>query len=96
MFELNSAQIELRARARELAEGEFAPAAAEVDRTEAYPWHHIERLREANFMGMTIPREYGGQGATYLDATLVVEEISKACGTCGRISVEANMGAIGA
>jgi len=96
MSELNQQQLALRARARELAQAEFAPKAAAVDRTEAYPWDSVGLLRDAGMMGMTIPREYGGQGANYLDATLVVEEMAKACGTMGRIAVEANMGAIGA
>lgn len=96
MFQLSDSQVALRARARELAQSEFAPKAAEVDRTEAYPWDNVARLTEAGFMGMTIPREYGGQGANYLDAVVVVEEMAKACGASGRITVEANMGAIGA
>jgi 3-sulfinopropanoyl-CoA desulfinase len=96
MFELSDDQVALRARARELAEGEFAPKAAEVDRSEVYPWDNVARLTDAGFMGMTIPREYGGKGASYLDAVLVVEEMAKACGATGRITVEANMGAIGA
>ncbi len=47
-------------------------------------------------MGMTIPAEYGGAGLSFLDAALVIEEMAKVCGVTGRISVEANMGAISA
>jgi alkylation response protein AidB-like acyl-CoA dehydrogenase len=47
-------------------------------------------------MGMTISRQYGGLGASYLDAVLVIEALSKVCGATGRIAVESNMGAIGA
>ncbi|HSV44651.1 MAG TPA: 3-sulfinopropanoyl-CoA desulfinase [Ramlibacter sp.] len=96
MYQLTPEQQSLRARARELARGHFLPTAADTDRNEAYPWAHVEELRAAGFMGMTIPRELGGQGASYLDAVLVVEEMAKACATMGRITVEANMGAIGA
>jgi hypothetical protein len=53
-------------------------------------------LKEAGFFGMTIPLDYGGRGAGYLDAVLVIEEMAKCCGITGRIVVEANMGAIGA
>jgi alkylation response protein AidB-like acyl-CoA dehydrogenase len=56
----------------------------------------VRRMTEAGFMGMTIPRELGGQGLSYFDAVLVIEEMAKACAVCGRIAVEANMGAIGA
>jgi len=93
---LNDTQLELQSRARELAEREIKPRAAEIDRTEAYPWDHVEKLKIAGFMGMTIPKKYGGQGRSYLDAVLVVEEMAKVCGVAGRITVEANMGAIGA
>jgi alkylation response protein AidB-like acyl-CoA dehydrogenase len=38
----------------------------------------------------------GGRGLSYLDTVIVIEEMAKACATMGRITVEANMGAIGA
>ncbi len=96
MFQLSPEQLALQGRARELAHTEFAPTAAETDRTEQYPWDNIAKLRDAGFMGMTLPRSVGGQGLSYLDAVIVVEEMAKACATMGRITVEANMGAIGA
>lgn len=89
-------QISLQAKARELAESVFLPTADETDRTEAYPWENIGALRDGGFMGMTIPAEYGGRGLNYLDTLLVVEEMARCCSTMGRITVEANMGAIGA
>ena len=79
-FELSPAQKELQARARALAETHMAPRAAEVDRTEAYPWDHVERLRAAGMLGMTIAKELGGQGLGYLEAVLVIEELAKHCG----------------
>ncbi len=95
MPEMTAAEAALRARARELAQ-EAAAQAAATDRTEQYPWPMVRRMTEAGFMGMTIPRELGGQGLSYFDAVLVIEEMAKACAVCGRIAVEANMGAIGA
>ncbi|MFQ5936580.1 MAG: 3-sulfinopropanoyl-CoA desulfinase [Acidiferrobacterales bacterium] len=96
MFELTETQRALQEAARKLAQKEIAPRAAEVDRSEEYPWANVEALTKAGFMGMTIPQEYGGQGLTYLDAVLVIEEMAKVCGVTGRIVVEGNMGAIGA
>ncbi|MEJ5021531.1 3-sulfinopropanoyl-CoA desulfinase [Ochrobactrum vermis] len=87
---------DLMAAARDLAENEFRPLAAEIDRTEAYPWQNVEKLAKAGFMGMTLPKEFGGRGLSYADAVVVIEEMSRCCGTMGRITVEANMGAIGA
>jgi 3-sulfinopropanoyl-CoA desulfinase len=96
MFELSETQKALQQSARKLAQKEFAPRAAEIDRSEDYPWRNVELLKQAGFMGMTIPQEYGGQGLGYLEAVLVIEEMAKVCGVTGRIVVEANMGAIGA
>ncbi|MSP48105.1 MAG: acyl-CoA dehydrogenase [Alphaproteobacteria bacterium] len=96
MFNLSPAQIELKEKARDLARRVVGPRAAEVDRTEAYPWDIVEALTEAGLMGMTVPRDLGGSGLSYLDAVLVIEELAKACAVTGRIVVEGNMGAIGA
>ena len=96
MFELSQTQTELQSTARGFAKKEIAPRAAEIDRTEKYPWENVELLTKQGFMGMTIPVEYGGPGMSYLDVVLVIEEIAKACGVSARIVVEANMGAVGA
>jgi alkylation response protein AidB-like acyl-CoA dehydrogenase len=95
-FELSPAQKQLQARARAMAETHMAPRAAEIDRTEAYPWDHVERLRAGGLLGMTISKELGGQGLDYFEAVLVIEELAKHCGASARIVVETNMGAIGA
>ena len=96
MFELTETQKQLQATAWEFAKKEIAPRAAEVDRTEQYPWENVKQLTKQGFMGMTVPQEYGGPGMTYLDVVLVIEEIAKVCGVSARIVVEANMGAVGA
>ncbi len=88
-------ELRLRDRARELA-AEAALGAAETDRSGQYPWPMVRRMAEAGFTGLTIPREWGGPGGSVLDATIVVEELSRACAVCGRVAVEANMGALGA
>ena len=96
MFHLSDTQLQIQEAARRLANGVVAGRAAEVDRTEQYPWHNVEELTKAGFMGMTIPKEHGGQGLTFFDAVLVVEQMAKVCGVSARIVVEANMGAVSA
>ena len=96
MFELTKERRALRERARALAREVIAPRAAEVDRTERYPWDNVQALKDAGLMGLTVPRELGGPGGDFLDAALVIEEMAGACGVTGRIAVEANMGAISA
>ena len=95
-FDLTTKQLDLKARARDLAAGIIAKNAAEVDKSEQYPWENVKALKKAGFMGMTIPTELGGPGLNFLDANLVVEEMASYCGPTGRIAVEANMGAISA
>ena len=96
MLELTETQRQLQETARKFTDKEIRPGAAEVDRSEAYPWDNVEKLHQAGFMGMTVPENYGGPGLGYLDAVIVIEEVAKACGVSARIVVEANMGAIGA
>ena len=96
MFALTEEQRDFQARARELAESVIAPRAAEVDRSEQYPWDNVAALRDAGFVGMTIPKEFGGQGRSFLDAVLLIVEMAKVCGVTGRIAVECNMGAVSA
>lgn len=93
---LSESQAQLKAKARALAEDQFADRAAEIDRSEAYPHDNVKALRDAGFMGMTIPPAYGGAGCSLFDAVLVIEEIARQCGVTARIVVEANMGALGA
>ncbi|MFK5980409.1 MAG: acyl-CoA dehydrogenase family protein [Rhizobiaceae bacterium] len=77
---------------------ELAPVLArrahKWDKTRDYCWDNIKDLTDARLMGMSIPTEYGGQGASFYDVVLVVEEIAKACTLSARIVVEANMGGI--
>jgi len=96
MFDLTPAQQDLQARARALSDTYVNARAAEVDETESYPWDVVEKLTQAGFMGLTIPRQYGGAGRSYFDAVLVIEQLARNCGVTARIVVEANMGGVGA
>src|SRR5579871_4602251 len=95
-MKLSPEQLRLRTAARELAESEFAVKAAEIDRTEAYPFDNVAALKAAGFMGYTIPTRYGGRGGSFFEAALIIEEMARVCGATRRIAVEANMGAISA
>ncbi|MCP3853909.1 MAG: acyl-CoA dehydrogenase [Actinomycetia bacterium] len=95
-WQLTDDQLDIQARARELATEVIGPRAADVDMAEEYPWDNVDALRDAGFTGMTVPTEFGGGGHSFLDAVLVVQEMAKVCGVTGRITVECNMGAISA
>jgi alkylation response protein AidB-like acyl-CoA dehydrogenase len=74
----------------------FAARARKWDVERTYCWDNIADLVDAGIMGMTIPEELGGLGASYLNVTEVIEEIAKVCTLTARVVVEANMGGISA
>ena len=70
---------------REFAQNEVKPLAQEVDETEVFPRATVEKMAKLGFMGIPIPKEYGGQGCDILTYAMCVEELSKVCGTTGVI-----------
>jgi len=70
---------------REFAENEVKPLAKEVDEEERFPVETVQKLARYGFMGIPIPKKYGGQGADNLAYAMAVEELSKVCGTTGVI-----------
>jgi alkylation response protein AidB-like acyl-CoA dehydrogenase len=93
-MDLSSQQVALKAKAAALSNGLIRKRAPQIDQSRDYPWDVVEALKAERFMGMTIPEEYGGQGRSFLDTVLVVEEMARSCTVSARIVVEANMGAI--
>lgn len=79
---------------REIVDTRLRPAAAEIDRTERYPFDHAKALVDAGINGMTIPVALGGSGASFEATCIAVEEAAKVCGISGRIVVDSNMGAV--
>ncbi len=93
-LQLSQSEIALQTRARAFAHDIAGPRAAAIDRDEQYPWDIAKALAAAGFCGMTVSPELGGQGRSFLDAVLVIEEMAKVCSVTARIVVETNMGAI--
>ena len=93
-FTLTEEQELVRRTAREFAQREIAPHAAEWDRTERMDRGIVGKLAEVGFLGAPIPEEYGGMGLDHVSYCLVVEEIGRADSSVrGLISV--NMGLVG-
>ena len=84
-FMLDKQHEMVRTLFKEFAEKEVKPLAQEVDETEVFPRVTVEKMAKAGFMGIPIPKEYGGQGADVLTYAMCVEELSKVCGTTGVI-----------
>jgi alkylation response protein AidB-like acyl-CoA dehydrogenase len=69
--------------AREFADKELAPLAAQIDRDHAIPEHVFTRLAELGFMGMLAPEDQGGSALSNLALALVLIEINRACASTG-------------
>jgi alkylation response protein AidB-like acyl-CoA dehydrogenase len=77
-FALTDDQREIRSLAREFADAEIAPHAADWDREHRFPHEVFARLAELGLMGVCVPEEHGGAGADFLSYVLVLEELSRA------------------
>ena len=84
-FMLDKQHEMVRTLFKEFSEKEVKPLAQEVDETEVFPRVTVEKMAKAGFLGIPIPKEYGGQGADVLTYAMCVEELSKVCGTTGVI-----------
>ncbi len=80
-FTLSKEHEMARSLFREFAEKEVKPLAIEVDETEEFPKETVAKMAKAGFMGIPIPKEYGGQGCDVLTYAICVEELAKVCGT---------------
>ena len=80
-FQLDQQHEMARALFKEFAEKEVKPNAIEVDETEVFPMETVKKMQKYGFMGIPIPKEYGGQGCDPLTYVMCVEELAKVCGT---------------
>jgi alkylation response protein AidB-like acyl-CoA dehydrogenase len=75
----------IRDMARDFAQKEIAPIAAEIDETGSFPSETVKAMGELGFLGIEIPEEYEGTGMDTLSYVLALIEISKACASHGAI-----------
>ncbi|MDD2981554.1 MAG: acyl-CoA dehydrogenase family protein, partial [Hespellia sp.] len=73
----------MRSLFKEFAENEVKPNAQEVDETEHFPEENVAKMAKNGFLGIPVPKEYGGQGCDVLSYVMCVEELSKVCATTG-------------
>jgi butyryl-CoA dehydrogenase len=95
-LELNEEQDMIRKMARDFAQNELAPVAAELDEKGEPPLANLKKMAELGFMGLAIPEEYGGIDADSVSYVIAIEEISKACASTGVIlAVHNSLGSYG-
>jgi acyl-CoA dehydrogenase len=88
-FALTPEQRELRALAREFAEKEIRPKAAEYDEHQTHPADLVEKAHELGLMNVHVPEEYGGAGLPGFEGMLIGEELSWGCSGIA-VSIVAN------
>ena len=85
LFPFTDEHESIRQAARNFAQKEIAPVAAEFDETGEFPSKTIKKMGEMGFMGIEVPEEYGGAGMDTLAYVLALEEICKVDAAHGTI-----------
>ena len=75
-FTLDKKHEMARGLFRDFAETEVKPLAQETDETEQFPAETVAKMAKYGFMGIPVPKEYGGQGCDPLTYVTCVEELS--------------------
>src|SRR6056297_1390060 len=82
---LTQEQRQIKDMVAEFVDEEVKPRAAEIDKTDEFPWDLVDELAELGLMGMPFPEEYGGAGLDYHAYPMALEEISRGSGGLGTI-----------
>jgi short-chain 2-methylacyl-CoA dehydrogenase len=73
---LNEDERLFQSTVRKFAREQIRPYVREMDETAVFRKDLIRQFFEMGLMGIEIPEEYGGQGGTFFQAVLAVEELS--------------------
>ena len=84
-LQLNEEQEMIRKMARDFAQNELAPVAAELDEKGEPPLDILKKMAGLGFMGLAMPEEYGGIDVDSVSYVIAIEEISKVCASTGVI-----------
>src|SRR5918995_4246039 len=88
-FALTEEQKGLRQLAREFAEKEIRPKAAEYDEAQTHPADVVAKAHELGLMNLHVPERFGGLALSTFDGMLVGEELNWGCSGIGT-SIGAN------
>ncbi len=78
-FKLTEEQVRLRELARDFAQREIKPLAAELDRDQRFSQEIVDKYHAIGMLHNAVPEKYGGGGLTSLEGCVVAEELGAAC-----------------
>ncbi|UAA40264.1 acyl-CoA dehydrogenase family protein [Paraneptunicella aestuarii] len=78
-FNLTEDQLAFAETARQFAEQELAPNAAQWDKDHHFPKDVIQRAGELGFCGLYCPEDQGGLGLSRLDSSIIFEQLAMGC-----------------
>ena len=76
-FDLSDEHRLIQQTARRVSRDVIAPRAAEVDETGEYPEDYFQAFKDADLLGITLPKAVGGSEAGTLALAIAVEEAAK-------------------
>ncbi|MFA6378528.1 MAG: acyl-CoA dehydrogenase family protein [Candidatus Omnitrophota bacterium] len=76
---LTEEQVMLRDLCRQITDEKIMPIAAELDRTEEFPWGVVKVMADSDIFGTFIEEKYGGMGGGLLELCIATEEFSRGC-----------------
>lgn len=69
--------------ARDFAIQHIKPYLMDWDESQEFPLHIFKELGKLGLMGVLVPEKYGGTGLNYFEYNIIIQEISKVCGSIG-------------
>jgi alkylation response protein AidB-like acyl-CoA dehydrogenase len=88
-FETNELTQQVAQTAKDFALQYIKPNVMKWDESQEFPVAIFKELGKLGMMGVLVPEEYGGAGLSYYEYNVILQEISKVCGSIG-LSVAAH------
>ncbi len=88
-FQQNELTQQVAQTAKDFAIQHIRPHLMDWDESQDFPLHIFKELGKLGMMGVLVPEEYGGTGLSYFEYNVIIQEISKVCGSIG-LSVAAH------
>lgn len=76
-FQFSAQHDLLRKSVREFAEGAIAPKVAHMEETDEVPWDIYKEMAKQMYMGILVPKEFGGTAFGNLARMIMLEEVGR-------------------